>query len=132
MRKRFIKKLTVTAILSAIVVLLNNDVAPEPGFLAPLVENFDDLEVFAVGCKEKDVKNEKILFSGRAEGEFRRGFLVHWRAKDQPTSAAHSCRTGNRLDCNPGQWAWRSDCRARRSAGGAREGRKQKAQSPKP
>ncbi|HLJ44988.1 MAG TPA: glycosyltransferase [Bryobacteraceae bacterium] len=34
-----------------IVVLLNNDMRPEPGFLQPLVDGFSDDEVFAVSCQ---------------------------------------------------------------------------------
>ena len=66
-----------------IVVLLNNDVIPEPNFLNPLVKHFEDPMVFAVGCKEKDVKDGKIVYSGRGLGEFKRGFLIHWRAENQ-------------------------------------------------
>jgi GT2 family glycosyltransferase len=73
----------VKAAKGKIVVLLNNDVSPEVDFLNPLVKHFADPLVFAVGCKEKDVKEGKIVLSGRGLGEFRRGFLVHWRAEDQ-------------------------------------------------
>lgn len=66
-----------------VVVLLNNDVSPEPGFLEPLISHFKTPKVFAVGCKEKDIKNGEIIYSGRGLGEFKRGFLVHWRAKNQ-------------------------------------------------
>jgi len=66
-----------------IVVLLNNDVAPEPDFLSPLLNHFNDSLVFVVGCKEKDIKDGKAIYSGRGLGEFKRGFLVHWRAEDQ-------------------------------------------------
>jgi len=66
-----------------IVVLLNNDVAPEQVFLKPLIKHFKDSEIFAVGCKEKSVKKGRIIYSGRGLGNFKRGFLVHWRAKDQ-------------------------------------------------
>lgn len=66
-----------------IVVLLNNDVSPETNFLVPLLANFADSNVFAVGCKEKDMKDGKIVYSGRSLGEFKKGFLVHWRAEDQ-------------------------------------------------
>lgn len=73
----------VKAATGKIVVLLNNDVSPELGFLKPLIRHFKDPEVFAVGCKEKDIKDGEIVHSGRGLGEFKRGFLVHWRAKDQ-------------------------------------------------
>lgn len=66
-----------------IVVLLNNDVVPERDFLKPLIENFSDKKVFSVGCKEKALPGGRVIFSGRAGGKFKRGFLVHWRAKDQ-------------------------------------------------
>jgi len=66
-----------------IVILLNNDVVPEKGFLKPLLANFEDKKVFAVGCKEKSIIKGKIVFSGRALGEFKKGFLVHRRAENQ-------------------------------------------------
>ncbi|MBM4177650.1 glycosyltransferase family 2 protein, partial [Candidatus Gribaldobacteria bacterium] len=66
-----------------IVVLFNTDVVPEKDFLKPLIANFKDEKVFAVGCKEKSIVEGKITFSGRALGIFKRGFLVHRRAKDQ-------------------------------------------------
>lgn len=66
-----------------IVVLLNSDVVPAKDFLGPLVSHFTDPQVFAVGCLEKDVVGSQVILSGRAEGEFKRGFLVHRRAADQ-------------------------------------------------
>jgi len=66
-----------------VVVLLNNDVSPEPSFLKPLIRHFKDPEVFAVGCKERDTKDKEIVLSGRGIMKFRRGLAVHWRAKDQ-------------------------------------------------
>lgn len=69
-----------------IVVLLNSDVVPEIDFLKPLISHFDNLQVFAVGCREKDRQNGKIIYSGRSEAKFQQGFLVHWRAKNQNLS----------------------------------------------
>lgn len=66
-----------------IVVLLNNDVSPEEGFLEPLLANFEDRRVFAVGCKEKDMVNGKAVYSGRGIMKFKRGLAVHWRARSQ-------------------------------------------------
>lgn len=66
-----------------IVVLLNNDVVPEKDFLKPILESFTDGKVFSVGCKEKSFENGRVVFSGRAQGEFRKGFLIHWRAGNQ-------------------------------------------------
>lgn len=66
-----------------IVILLNNDVSPEKDFLKPLIENFKDKIVFSVGCQEIEEKEGKKVISGRNEAEFKRGFLVHKRSKDQ-------------------------------------------------
>jgi len=66
-----------------VVILLNNDVSPEPDFLKPLIERFKDSDVFAVGCKERDVENKKIVWSGRGIMRFKRGLVVHWRARNQ-------------------------------------------------
>ena len=66
-----------------VMVLLNNDVSPEPDFLGPLVRHFDDPKVFAVGCRQKELKQGRIFYSGRGTMRFRRGLMVHWRAEDQ-------------------------------------------------
>ena len=66
-----------------IIVLLNTDVVPEENFLKPLLDVFKDGKVFAAGCLEKSKDNGKELISGRAVGEFKRGFLVHSRAENQ-------------------------------------------------
>lgn len=69
-----------------VAVLLNSDVVPQINFLKPLISHFDDPQVFAVGCREKDRQNGKIIYSGRSEAKFQQGFLVHWRAKNQNLS----------------------------------------------
>jgi len=66
-----------------IVVLLNNDVSPKKNFLKPLIKHFTDSSVFSVGCREIEIKNGKKFISGRTEGKFKRGFLIHWRPQDQ-------------------------------------------------
>lgn len=77
------------------VVLLNNDVSPEPNFLKPLVKHFKDPQIFAVGCKERNWIGGRMTYGGRGQGEFRRGFLVHWRAKDQNRSNTLWANGGN-------------------------------------
>ena len=56
-----------------IIVFLNNDVEAASDFLEPLLEHFDEQDVFAVGCKimMKGVRKE----SGLTRGSFKRGFL---------------------------------------------------------
>lgn len=66
-----------------IVFLLNNDVRPEKNFLDPIKDDFEDKNVFAVGCREKNVEGNKELYGGRGVSEFRRGLMVHWRPTDQ-------------------------------------------------
>jgi len=62
-------------------VLLNNDVQPTAGFLSPLIDHLKKSDqIFAIGCLEKNIDGK---LSGRSGGDFRRGSLVHWRAKDQ-------------------------------------------------
>lgn len=73
----------VKAASGEVVVLLNNDVVPQPGFLKPLLKNFKDERVFSVGCLEIEEKKGKKIKSGRNKAEFKRGLLIHWRAKDQ-------------------------------------------------
>jgi len=66
-----------------IVVLLNSDVVPEVDFLKPLIKHFKDPQVFAVGCKEREIIEGRVIYSGRSEAKFERGFLIHWRAANQ-------------------------------------------------
>ena len=61
-----------------IIALLNNDVVPEKGFLAPLAGHFQNNEVFAVSFHEPQ-------FSW-AWGEFRDGFLKHQPGPKTKTS----------------------------------------------
>jgi len=73
----------IKAAKAKIVVLLNNDVSPKENFLKPLVKHFEDSKVFSVGCKEIEIKKGKKIISGRTEEDFKRGFLINWRPKDQ-------------------------------------------------
>lgn len=68
-----------------VVVLLNSDVIPRPGFLAPLLKHFADSQVFAVSSLEIDMAGK---FSGRNRCWFKRGFLVHSAA---PITAGENC-----------------------------------------
>lgn len=78
-----------------IVILLNNDVVPEVNFLKPLISHFNNPLVFAVGCKEKNIVNGRVFYSGRGQAEFRRGFLIHWRAKDQQKNDTYWATAGS-------------------------------------
>jgi len=69
----------VAHVKSDIVVLLNSDVEPEPGFLTPLLPHFSDPNVFAVGCLEKSVEAGSVVLRGRGEAMWRKGFFIHWR-----------------------------------------------------
>lgn len=60
-----------------LVVLLNTDVNPEIDFLLPLVQNFDDLKVFGVGCMDKSIEEEGTVLRGRGVGYWEKGFLHH-------------------------------------------------------
>lgn len=60
-----------------IIVLLNTDVSPHKNFLGPLIENFENKNIFAVGCMDESLENGKIILRGRGVGKWRRGFLVH-------------------------------------------------------
>lgn len=67
--------------LGDIIVLLNTDIVPEKGFLNPLKENFDDPDVFAVGCLDKSYEKDKIILRGRGLAKFKRGMLIHSRGE---------------------------------------------------
>lgn len=64
-----------------ILVLINTDVRPDRNFLKPLLKHFTDDTVFAVGCMDKSIENEKVVLRGRGLGSFQKGFLTH-RAGD--------------------------------------------------
>jgi len=73
----------VNAAKGEVVILLNNDVYPEIGFLKPLVKHFTNEKVFAVGCLQIEKRKNQHFRFGRGKMAFRRGFVVHWRAKNQ-------------------------------------------------
>lgn len=74
----------VKAASGKIVVLLNSDVMPKPGFLLPLIAHFSDPQVFAVSCLEIQRHGK----SGRNCCQFKRGFLIHSAA---PVVAGNNC-----------------------------------------
>lgn len=69
-----------------IVVLLNTDVVPEKDFLEPLIKHFKDPNVFAVGCMDKSIEQERVILRGRGVGFWQRGFLVHARGEVDNTN----------------------------------------------
>lgn len=74
----------VQAAKSDIVVLLNSDVAPKPGYLKPLIKHFSDSKVFAVSCLEI----QKSGVSGKNHCQYKRGFLIHSAA---PIGSGNNC-----------------------------------------
>jgi len=78
-----------------IVILLNTDVTPSKNFLKTLLFDFKESNVFAVGCREEAQINGKSIFSGRALGVFKRGFLVHKRAENQDKKTTLWVATGS-------------------------------------
>ncbi|MFH1280918.1 MAG: glycosyltransferase family 2 protein [Candidatus Beckwithbacteria bacterium] len=64
-----------------LVVLINSDVAPKSDFLNHLVKHFTDPKVFAVGCLEIQTVNGKKEISGRNKCQFKRGLVIHSKAK---------------------------------------------------
>ncbi len=67
----------VTVATGEIIILLNTDVVPHEDFLEPLLQPFQDKDVFAVGCMDESVEDGKIVLRGRGVGKWRRGFLMH-------------------------------------------------------
>lgn len=60
------------------VVLLNSDVCPTSGFLkSPLEKFLKDSDLFAVGCMDESIENEKTVLRGRGLARWQRGMLVH-------------------------------------------------------
>jgi len=64
-----------------IVILLNSDVSPSKDFLSPLLARFSDPSIFAVGCLDQSIENDKVVLRGRGIGRWQRGFLMHGAGK---------------------------------------------------
>jgi GT2 family glycosyltransferase len=90
----------VAAATGDVLVLLNTDVFPKNDFLDPLIKHFDNHQVFAVGCLDESLENDKIILRGRGIGSWGRGFLVHARGEIDRT---------NTLWVNGGSGAFRKD-----------------------
>ncbi len=60
-----------------IVLLLNTDIIPEDGFIEPLITHFKDEKVFAVGCMDKSIENERVTLRGRGLGKWHKGLFTH-------------------------------------------------------
>lgn len=69
-----------------ILILLNTDVYPEENFLEPLLQHFEDIKVFAVGCLDKSIEGGKTVLRGRGLGDWKRGFLVHKKGEADKTN----------------------------------------------
>ncbi len=63
-----------------LILLLNNDVAPDIDVLKHLLPHFDDQQVAAVGCCEY---NSAGVLSGKSVASFTRGMFIHQRAPKQ-------------------------------------------------
>lgn len=71
-----------------IVILLNTDVEPEKSFLKPLLDHFENPELFAVGCLEKSAENDKTVLRGRGLAQWSKGYFMHSRGEvDKHTTA---------------------------------------------
>ncbi|MFH0943514.1 MAG: glycosyltransferase family 2 protein [Candidatus Beckwithbacteria bacterium] len=83
-----------------LVVLLNSDVAPQPGFLKPLLSHFQDPQVFAVSCLEiqTDLNGQKT-YSGHNQCWFERGLLLHQKKpiKNFKTTAPNCWASGGSM-----------------------------------
>jgi GT2 family glycosyltransferase len=69
-----------------IIILLNSDVVPHKGFLEPLLKHFGDPSVFAVGCMDESIEDEKVVLRGRGIGKWNRGFLMHSKGNVDKTN----------------------------------------------
>jgi GT2 family glycosyltransferase len=67
--------------IGEILILLNTDAYPQKDFLEPLIKDFEDENVFAVGCLDKSVEGDKTVLRGRGLGEWKKGFLIHRRGE---------------------------------------------------
>lgn len=71
-----------------IVVLLNTDVEPEPGFLGPLTAHFSDPTVFAIGCLEISLEDGKEIMRGRGLAHWVKGYFIHKRGEVDKSDTA--------------------------------------------
>lgn len=69
-----------------ILILLNTDVVPRKDFLTPLLSHFSDPNVFAVGCMDESIEEDKTILRGRGIGFWKRGFFVHSRGEVNKTN----------------------------------------------
>jgi GT2 family glycosyltransferase len=69
-----------------IVILFNTDTYPDGDFLKPLAEDFEDLDLFAVGFMDKSIENGQEVLRGRGLGNWKRGFLIHRRGEVNKTN----------------------------------------------
>lgn len=71
-----------------IVVLLNTDVRPKKDFLKPLLSDFSDPHVAAVGCLEESHDPVGIVLRGRGIARWAKGYFIHERGSvDKPDTA---------------------------------------------
>jgi O-antigen biosynthesis protein len=64
-----------------IVILINSDVEPQPGYLKPLIAHFQNKLVFAVGCMDKSYEKAEVIFRGRGIASWQKGFYIHSRGE---------------------------------------------------
>lgn len=80
-----------------LVLLLNNDVLPDQGFLLPMIKVFQNRNVFSVGPAEIDrIKGKKII-SGKSWGCVQQGILVHGRCAEQVSGETAWVQGGSML-----------------------------------
>lgn len=68
-----------------LVLLLNSDVSPRPGFLPPLLKHFKNNPLlFAVGAQDCSHENNTVIAKGRGGGAVTKGFFLHYALKITP------------------------------------------------
>ncbi len=75
----------VSLAISDLVFLLNTDVSPDSDALKYLIPYFEDKDVFAVGCNEKEIVDGTEVQGGKNVIHFERGMFIHNRAPDMET-----------------------------------------------
>jgi len=90
------------------VVLLNSDILVDPGFLPPLLQDLDQNDVFAVGCKFVNPGGSlRDAIGNRTSCHWRRG-LLHIRHETDPARLAETCpqfyANGAALACSRQKW----------------------------
>jgi GT2 family glycosyltransferase len=80
-----------------LVLILNNDVAPEKGFIKPLLEIISKENIFSVGSLEISENQGKRTTSGKSWFKIKNGMLLHGKCRSQTSGETAWTQGGSML-----------------------------------